>query len=225
MLGIYLFCAILGGGLLAFSVLGAADHDAQVDGGDFDAGHDFDGGHDFDAGHDIDHDFDHDVGHDAGADHDAHFGGAELVLGLFKPRNLIFFLAGFGITGTLLEWLTDASAVGTLVPSLGMGAVGMLLTHGTFLWLKRSDSAVDVLSDNELEGCVGRVVLPLSPGERGRIACSVGGREVYLLARLDAEYQGELAQGREVIVLRVTDTVAEVMPFDNRELPPSTGET
>jgi hypothetical protein len=101
----------------------------------------------------------------------------------------------------------------------------MVLTHGTFVWLRRSESAVDVLSDNDLEGCVGRVVIPLSPGERGRIACRIGDREVHLLAKLDPDYAAELPPGREVIVLRVSDAVAEVMPFDSRELPPSTGET
>ncbi len=211
MLGIYLFAAIIGGGLLLFSLLGGSDHDAShADASGLDAGHDFDTGHDFD----------HDVGHDHDVSHDVHGGAGELLLGLFRPRNLIFFLAAFGLTGTLLTLITPASETGSLLPSLVMGFVAMLLTHSVFLWLKRSDTAVDAVSDNELEGCIGRVVLPVAEGERGRIACLVGGREVHLVARL-AEDSGEsLAVGSEVVVLRVSDTVAEVIPFESRELPP-----
>jgi hypothetical protein len=102
---------------------------------------------------------------------------------------------------------------------MGLGA--MVATHGVFEWLRRSESAVDVVSDSEIEGCVGRVVLPLEPGERGRIACRIGDREVYLIATL-AEGYPALPPGREVVVLKVSETVAQVMPFESRELPPST---
>lgn len=215
MLGIYIFAAIIGGGLLVFSVLAGADHDAG-DGSDFDAGHDID--------HDFDHDVDHDVSHDA---HDLHAAGAgwagDLLLGLFRPRNFIFFLAGFGVTGTLLTLIKSPSTFGALIPSLAMGAAAMLATHGTFVWLRRSESATDAVSDTDMEGCLGRVVIPFAPGERGRIACRLGEREVYVIATLAEGYAQELALGAEVVVLRVADTVAYVMPFDKRELPPFKG--
>lgn len=214
MLGIYIFAAIVGGGLMLFSMLAGADHDASdADASGFDAGHDID--------HGFDHGADHDVGH-ADADHDLRLGAGELVLGLFRPRNIIFFLMAFGLTGTLLELLRHPSTVGGLVPSLAMGLGAMMTTHGVFLWLKRSDSAVDALSDFDLEGAVGRVIVPLSPGIRGRIACTLGDREVYLIARLSEGHEGVLVPGNEVVVLRVHDAVAEVMPFGPAELPPTT---
>lgn len=209
MLGIYLLAAILGGGLLVFSLLGGGDHDA---------------GHGDASGLDAGHDFDHDVGtgHDAGTGHDVQQGWAgELVLGLFRPRNLTFFLAAFGITGTLVTLLTSTSTLGTLIPSLGMGLAAMLATHATFLWLARSDSAVDAVSDSDLEGCVGRVILPLSPGERGRIACRVGDHMTYITATLADGYTEALPPGREVVVLDVDRAVARVMPFAGNELPPA----
>ena len=214
MLGIYLFSAIIGGGLLLFSVLGGADHGAD---------HDASG---MDAGHDIDHDLGHDAGHDATHDGDVAHGGpgwaGELVLGLFRPRNIIFFAAGFGVTGTLVTLLTDSTTTAGLFSSVGMGLAAMVVTHGTFVWLKRSESAVDVISDADMEGCVGRVVLPLAPGERGRIACRFGEREVHVVALLADGYAEVLPPGREVVVLEVTDTVARVMPFESLQLPPST---
>jgi len=206
MLGIYLFAAILGGGLLLLSVLAGGEHDAHGDASGLDAGHDVD----------------HDLGHDSDAGHDVHGGAGEIVLGLFRPRNLTFFLAGFGLTGTLLTLLSPWSAGASLVPSLAMGFGAMVATHAMFTWLKRSDTAVDVVSDSDMEGCVGRVVVPIGPGERGRIACQLGEREVHLVAALAEGYTQELPPGREVVVLSVTDTIAHVMPFESRELPPST---
>jgi len=205
MLGIYLFAAILGGGLLLLSVLAGGEHDAHGDASGLDAGHDVD----------------HGLGHDTDASHDVHGGAGEIVLGLFRPRNLTFFLAGFGLTGTLLTLLSPWSAGASLVPALVMGFGSMVATHGVFTWLKRSDTAVDIVSDSDMEGCVGRVVVSLGPGERGRIACQLGEREVHVIAMLAEGYTEELPPGREVVVLRVTDTVAHVMPFESRELPPS----
>jgi membrane protein implicated in regulation of membrane protease activity len=212
MLGIYLLAAILGGGLLVFSLLGGGEHDAgHGDASGLDAGHDFDHG-----GHDVG------AGHDAGTGHEIQQGWAgELVLGLFRPRNLTFFLAGFGVTGTLVTLLTSRSTLGALIPSIGMGLAAMLATHATFLWLARSDSAVDAVSDSDLEGCVGRVVVPLSPGERGQIACRVGDHMTYVTATLAEGYTESLPPGREVVVLDVDRAVARVMPFTGNELPPA----
>ncbi len=191
MLGVYIFAMVLGGGLLLLSQL---------------AGHDGNGGGDH--GHGADH----------GADMGAH-GPAELLLGFFRPRNLIFFLAAFGITGTLLT-VTGGMAPLTLGLSLLMGLVAMVLTHGVFTWLRRSETAADTVADADLEGGVGRVVLPIQPGERGRIACLVGDREMHLTARL-AEGVGPLEAGREVVVIRMIDGEAEVAALEPPQLPPA----
>src|SRR3990172_8678587 len=139
MLGFYIFAAVLGGGLLLLSQL-AGDHDANGGAGAGDHGH----------------------GPDVGV-----HGPAELLLGFFRPRNLIFFLAAFGISGTLLP-LTGSVAPLALGLSVIMGLAAMALTHGVFTWLRRSDTAADTVADADLEGSVGRVVLPIRPGERGR---------------------------------------------------------
>ena len=190
MLGVYLFTLVLGGGLFLLSQL---------------AGHDDGGG-------------DHGHGGDHGTDAGAH-GPAELVLGFFRPRNLIFFLAAFGLTGTLLT-LTGGVAPVTLGLSAVMGLAAMLLTHGLFTWLRRSDTAADTLADTDLEGGVGRVVLPIQPGARGRIACLVGDQEVHLTARL-ADGAEAVEAGRDVVVLRMIDGEAVVAALKPPALPPT----
>src|SRR3970282_230454 len=181
MLGFYIFAAVLGGGLLLLSQL-AGDHDANGGAGAGDHGH----------------------GPDVGV-----HGPAELLLGFFRPRNLIFFLAAFGISGTLLT-LTGSVAPLALGLSVIMGLAAMALTHGVFTWLRRSDTAADTVADADLEGSVGRVVLPIRPGERGRIACLVGDQETHITARLAEGVEQALEAGREVVVIRMIDGEAEV---------------
>ncbi len=211
MLGIYLFAAVLGGGLLVFSILAGGDQDAaDADVSGVDVHGDVDINHDFDIDHDID--VDHDVGI-----HGATPG--QLALGLFRPRNIIFFLTGFGLTGALLTWLGNSANL-TIALAVGMGAGSMVLTHGVFSWLRRSDSAVQALGRAEIEGHTARVVLPLTPGEPGRVACVIGDREVYLNAHLAEDAGASLSVGDEVVIVALDKGVAEVIPFDTRQLPP-----
>jgi hypothetical protein len=96
----------------------------------------------------------------------------------------------------------------------------MALTHGVFTWLRRSETVADAVADADLEGSVCRIVLPVRPGERGRIACLVGDQEMHITARL-AEGAGEvLDSGREVVVLRMIDGEAEVAAFEPPQIPP-----
>ena len=219
MLGIYILAAMLGGGLLLFSVISGAFHgigDVDASGADI-SGVDADiGGIDADvSGGDI-----HVGGMDA--DHDIHVGHDTpglLVLGLFRPRNLIFCLTAFGLTGTLLT-LTGKPPDSTLTLSLVMGGGAWLLTYGVFTWLRRTDVGVDAISEIEVEGRAARVILPMAPGEPGRIVCLVADRELYLTARPASDVARPLEAGSEVVILRMEGGVAEIIPFDALELPP-----
>jgi hypothetical protein len=179
-LGIYLFAAIVGAGLLVFSLMGV---------GDDHAGH---GGHD----------------HPVLADAD-HPGMGELVLALLKPRNFIFGAAGFGLTGTLLT-LLGAGPLFTPLAAVTIGSGFFLLSHGVFTVLRRTETAADPVSDAQLMGERARVTLALEPGRAGRVAAVLGGREVYLTARLTPEAADRIPAGQEVVVIRVTNGVAEV---------------
>ena len=223
MLGIYILAAMVGGGLLVFSVLSGAHHDAgdvDVHGLDVDAA-----GFDADvSGVDVDVDVAGADVHVGGvdADHDVdvgHAGAGSLVLGFFRPRNLIFFLAGFGITGTVLTVTNASTQNETLVLSVVMGAGALLLTHSVFSWLRRSEVGLGAVGDREIEGHTARVVLPLAPGQPGRVACTIADREYYITARVSKDVTKQLTAGSEVVILGVRDGVAEVIPFDMPELP------
>lgn len=195
MLGLYLLAAILGAGLLAIGLV---------------AGNDGGSGTDSDVG----------AGHPGLADA-AHPGFGEAVFSLFRPRNFIFLLAGFGLTGTLLTFI-GAGAVFTFLAALGMGSGFFLLSHVVFTWLRRSETGGGGLTEIELMGERARVTLPIAPGHSGQVACLLGGREVYLTARLAPDLTEAIPAGREVIVSSVTNGVAEVLPPEryDRQLAP-----
>ena len=200
MLGIYIIAAILGAGLLAMSLLAGGD-----------------GGHDVSGeigGHDVE------VDHPLLADAE-HPGFGEAVLSFFRPRNIIFFLAGFGVTGTILT-LMRTGFLFTLLAALGMGTGFFFLSHIVFTLLRRSDRDGGTLTEVELMGERARVTLDLRPGHLGRIACLLGEREVYLTAHLAPGLTEPIGAGQEVIVNAVTNGVAEVVPPEryDRELPP-----
>jgi membrane protein implicated in regulation of membrane protease activity len=220
-LGLYILAAMVGGGLLVFSVLGGAHddvggvgaHGLDVDAAGFDAdlsGVDVAGADVHVGGLDADHDVEF-----------GHGGAGALVLGFFRPRNLIFFLAAFGITGTVLTVTNASTPNATLLLSLGMGGGALLLTHSLFSWLRRSEVGIDTVGDREMEGHTARVVLPMAPGEPGRIVCTIADREYYLTARVSEDVTKHLRAGSEVVILGIKDGVAEVIPFDVPELPPA----
>jgi hypothetical protein len=204
-LGIYIVAAILGAGLLAMSLLAGGGGGHDVDTG---------AGGDLGVAHDVE------VSHPMLADAE-HPGFGEAVLSFFRPRNIIFFLAGFGLTGTLLT-VIGSRPVFTLLAALGMGSGFFLLSHVVFTFLRRAETGTGALSEAELMGERARVTLPLVPGHPGRVACLLGGREVYLTARLAPGLTEPIPAGREVIVSTVTNGVAEVLPPEryNPELPP-----
>jgi hypothetical protein len=200
MLGLYLLAAILGAGLLAIGLVSGDDGGAGTHSAD--------------------------LGHGVGADHPvladaAHPGFGEAVFSLFRPRNFIFLLAGFGLTGTLLSFM-GTGAVFTFLAALGMGLGFFLLSHVVFTWLRRSETGGGALTETELMGERARVTLPIAPGHPGKVACQLGGREVYLTARLAPDLTEAIPAGREVIVNSVTNGVAEVLPPEryDRQLAP-----
>lgn len=228
MVTLYLFSLVLGGGFLAFSVLGDllgghigdadfdADFDAHVDVGDLDVGGvDTDvGGLDADvAGVDMDTDaggFDHGVDTDAA---DATHAAAKI----FSLRSAIYTLFGFGAVGSLLTWIRGGDAQGL---TAAFAVLGGLLSGATinlaFSYVRRSESGTQ-LSESSLEGLSGTVTLPLADHAAGRIVVEKGGRRVALraLPHASAAGQGEPEAWKDVLVVEMKDGVAYVVPSDD----------
>lgn len=229
MISIYLASLILGGGLLAFSIVMGGDHDADHDldmdhdvdfgGADVDVGGadvDMDVDADADADFDADHDVDHDLDHDAEANSEAAEAILSPLLPLLSLRFWTFFTAFFGLTGTLLTVLKLSASTPTLVASLGMGlscgySVAMLMR-----WLKKKQAVEQVIPERDYPLKPATVTLDCAPGEMGMVRLEVGGVSVDIEAEVDPD-SPTFKRGQRVIVLSYDKGKVRVGPFDTGE--------
>ena len=151
----------------------------------------------------------------SGSEDAADDGGAVggVMLRLLPLSSLAIMAASFGVTGLALGFAgTDGEP--TLVASVVVGAIAAVLNSFAFSYLRRSESTAGV-SDAQLAGAIGRVVLPVGQDHRGRIAISAGGQQVYLSARpVPGATEGELEAGARILVVEVRDGIASVTRLD-----------
>jgi membrane protein implicated in regulation of membrane protease activity len=203
MFALYVFCAVLGVPLVALFALGGNDVDADVD-----AGFDLDG--DFDAGGDI----------DFGADVDTGFGGTSGDFGDFTAlvrripiSSYTFFLAFFGVGG-LLGTLVGLSFAATLLLAVIAGVTTAFVNTAFFSFLRNTESD-SRLTDNQLEGRVATVSVPIDAGKRGRVWLDTGDERVQLTAgSVENEIDASFGRGEQVVIVSMDNGVAKVMAVD-----------
>ena len=152
------------------------------------------------------------AGGDGGAEGSSGDGFGGLMLRLLPLSTIAFVLATFGVCGIVLD-LLDAGGGTTFVAAAGAGVVAGAVNTTLFSYLRRTGSTSDV-SDRQLAGAVGRVVLPVAGQRRGRVSVSVGGQQVYLSAETMPEAPAELEVGASVLVVEVERGVALVTRLD-----------
>ena len=205
MLPVYIFCLVLGGGLLLLSLLGdafgdtASDLDLDVSG---DLSLDIDGA-------DIDS-----SALDLG-DADAHAGDGTQASRILSIRTLTYALFGFGAVGTLLGVFGSAGSTTTLGLALTGGFLAGALVTGVFRYLETTDTGAQV-SDASFVGLSGTVTLPITEGSAGSVTVRRGQRQVTLRA-LPHESVRDLdpTEWRSVVVVEMEHGVARVAPADD----------
>jgi len=194
---LYLAALILGLGvnLLQFVLAGLEGGDADVDHGDLDAG----GGGDLDG---ADHG---EIVHPSGAaaHHGIEAGFLPLVLSL---RFWTFGSLAFGIVGSILHFFGLAPAPVSLAVASGLGLGLGLFASWVFRALGRSSSQSGAIATDAV-GQVGRVLVPVERGGRGKVRIQVRGQTVDYLATTDDE---RLEAGAEVLVAEVRDDEVHV---------------
>lgn len=196
MFSLYIFCLIIGGGLLAFSLLGGID-DADAD---------------FDVDTEIDLDADVDVETELEGDTEGpQVGGGWTPLRDFlSVRSLIYLLAGFGAAGLLLRMFTEASLAAELTVALLTGLVAAFLAGSLYGWVRSSESGIVARDNDYLVGRPAQVILAVVPGRQGKISLLADGREIQLLARLHGADDAACNRGDAVVVVDIEGDVALV---------------
>lgn len=152
-------------------------------------------------------------GGDGGGSDDAGIGA--VMVRLLPLNSIAIAAATFGVTGLALGAAAGTRPTTTFVWAVIAGAVAGVLNSTVFSYIRRSDSTSGA-SDAQLAGAIGRVVLPVGAGRRGRIAVSAGDQQIYLSAEAvsDLGAQGELEVGTPVLIVEVSDGIAGVTRLD-----------
>lgn len=203
MLSLYLIALLVGGFLLALSMLG---------------------GHDTDVDADVDFDADADIDADADADADLDGGGFDAIMAWLPFASLrfwTFFAAFFGLTGVIL----DIGELATPWVSLGIAVgVGYVTGASTTRLIRklRSERVDSSLSRDDCIGETARVVLPIAKGDPGKVRLDIKGRTVELTA--DTEEESGLAVGQRCVIYEVKSDGHAVVARANGLSAPSAGE-
>ena len=183
MLSLYLMCLVFGGVLLALSLFAGGDADVEMD-----------------AELEVDA---------SGVDSEAVGEGVGAAARFLSFRDLVFFAAFFGLSGTLFTLLGVGSAV-TLLAALGVGVTAGAVVHHLMAYLRNSESGAPASLSN-LEGALGEIVVGVSGPRPGKVSVGAGDRTHQLLATAhEAAEVSEFRTGDKVLIVRIEDGVARV---------------
>jgi hypothetical protein len=190
MLALYVMCLIFGGVLVTLAI--------------------FSGDIDVDADIDVDVDVDAPV---ELLEVDGGLGAAGEGVGaaarFWSFRDLVFFTAFFGLSGTLFTAL-GVHFVITLATAVTVGSLAGISVHHVMGYLKASESGqLDDLSD--LEGALAEVVIDIGERGPGKIAVKSGDRTHQLVARRhEAASPKRFRVNDPVVVVRVENGIAYI---------------
>ncbi len=215
----YVICLIVGGGMLAVSTLLGGDSHGDVDaGGDLglDGHADLDGA-DFDAdtgGLDADAAHGADLVHADAAHHGAMIDGASLA-SWFSIRFVIYFMAVFGLIGTILSYLSGAGPLASFVAAMVGGVLVGQIVHQAIRWLRRSGGNSALVVDDYLNRRA-RVTVTIAPSAKGEVSLELRGDTRYVPAR--ARRSDEAFKiGDDVVVVGWSQGTAEVLSVKEHE--------
>jgi hypothetical protein len=144
--------------------------------------------------HDPGH-FEHDLGTD-------HVPGPSIL----STRSLVYGLFPFGFVGAALHIPGLAAPGLALALALLSGGAAAVAVGYAFFYAGHPEAAGGG-QFAEAKGRKARVLLPCTPDRRGKIRVSLRGHQVDMMALSE---KGEIAEGREVVVVDVRDDIARV---------------
>ena len=127
--------------------------------------------------------------------------------GVLSTRSLMYGLFAFGLSGAGLHALRAAGPWAVFALAAATGAA-VTLAVGATLHAVGDPAASGEAELVEARGRAGRVLVPVSRGQRGKVRVQIKGQTVDLLATTTG---GDLPAGTEVLVVDVRGDVAEVV--------------
>ncbi len=209
---LYIICLILGGGLLVIStVLGGDTHSGADVGLDVhgDVGAGFGPDLHTDTALDGAPDAAPAGAHDADLSHDHAGHGGLALMRWFSITFLVYFLAVFGLVGTVLTYLSDFGAPLVLIAALIAGAVVGQSVHQLLRLLRRS-SGDSTVSTSEYLYQTGTVSAAIAPPGVGEVSVKVRGSTRFVPA-VARHPHDRFNRGDAAVIVAVRDGTAELI--------------
>lgn len=209
---IYLFFLIIGGGLLTFSLLGGHDSDSSAH-ADTHIGIDTD--HHIDV-HSADTAHSGEVSptntHSSITDYHNQSSLSDNVKFL-SIRNLTYFMAFFGLTGTILTLISTA-ILWTFAAALSAGGFAAWYGYKLMKYLKTSETG-QAINIKDLSGKKAIVTLPIKSGNKGKVQVYINGQTEEIPAVLaENAAKKEFNYREEVLITEVNNGIAYISEYD-----------
>lgn len=137
--------------------------------------------------------------------------------GLFSWVSLSALSFGatfFGLGGLAILWAGLSSLPGVLIAA-GVGVLGASAHNALFGWLRRSEASSEV-TNRDLEGATGSVVLAVSTKRRGQIVVNAAGAR-HRISASPANQGDRLRRGERVTIMRIDGGVALIARQTRKE--------
>lgn len=208
MLTLFLVCLIIGGGLLAFSLLsGSHDNSTMEHSGEFQTDSEID------VHTEIASESGVSTGHITSEISPSHSTDASETVKFFSIRNFIYFLTFFGLTGTLLT-LFEINTLISFLSSLGIGILSYLFGFKLMKYFKASETG-EIMNVYNLIGRTAKVEIDIIEGNKGKIVVNFGGKLIELVAvKSDTAGYESLKSGEEVLITDIQQNIAIVDKID-----------
>lgn len=139
--------------------------------------------------------------------------GLSSALQFLSFRNIVFFIAFFGLTGTILTKLGTTSIISFLF-STGMGSLAAALGHKTLDYLKNTESG-HISNTQDMEGLSARVTVDIAARKKGKITFNNRDQSLQLIARIaDESAKPSFRFGDRVTIIKIEKNIAFVAEAD-----------
>jgi membrane protein implicated in regulation of membrane protease activity len=211
---LYLACLIFGGALLLVSLLGGGDHESHTD-----FHHSLGSGGHSDAYTALDTDTGDSIelqtGHGSTGnitDVHSHSDAADAVK-FISFRNIVYFLAFFGLTGTVMDFFPMPGFL-TFLSSIGIGGIASEAGYQFMKYLKQSESG-ETINISDLKGRKAKVLVGMSKSRKGTIQVELGSSTLKLIARVsDVSEEDAFKPGDEVLIIDSSNNLLYVVSND-----------
>lgn len=132
---------------------------------------------------------------------------------IFNFRNILYFVAFFGLSGTIGS-LFDFNDILTFLGSIFTGVLAGGFGYSLMKYLNKNESG-EGIEIYELSGHFGVASLPISKNRKGKIIIESYGATIELIAILNPLCElEEIPKGEKVVIIEFDDKVAVIDKFD-----------